>query len=77
MFAVLMKPYTYSYVPAFRELAELLGQVKPQTVSKEEIDNSGLEILQLAALEQYEKDGKIASNCVERVSSSRIISLLS
>ncbi|KIM78467.1 hypothetical protein PILCRDRAFT_824363 [Piloderma croceum F 1598] len=51
---------------ALWELAELLGQVKPQTVSKEEIDNSGLEVIQPAALEQYEKDGKIASNCMER-----------
>jgi len=51
---------------ALWELAELLGQVKPQTVSKEEIDNSGLEIITAPALEQYEKDGKVASNCMER-----------
>jgi len=51
---------------ALWELAELLGQVKPQTVSKEEIDNSGLEVIRPAALEQYEKDGKVASNCMER-----------
>jgi len=51
---------------ALWELAELLGQVKPQTVSKEEIDNSGLEIIKPAVLEQYEKEGKVASNCMER-----------
>jgi hypothetical protein len=30
---------------SFEELAELLGQVKPPTASKEDIDNSGLEII--------------------------------
>jgi len=51
---------------ALWELAELLGQVKPQTVSKEEIDRSGLEIIKPSALEEYEKEGKVASNCLER-----------
>jgi hypothetical protein len=51
-----------------RELAELLGQVKPPTVSKEEIEQSGLEILKPATLEQYEKDGKVSSTCTEKVS---------
>ena len=51
-----------------RELAEMLGQVKPQTVSKDEIEKSGLEICKPAALEQYETDGRVASNCLERVS---------
>jgi hypothetical protein len=51
-----------------RELAELLGQVKPPTVSKEEIEKSGLEILKPAILEQYEKDGKVSSNCTEKAS---------
>lgn len=46
----------------------MLGQVKPQTVSKDEIEKSGLEICKPAALEQYEKDGRVASNCLERVS---------
>jgi hypothetical protein len=53
-----------------RELAELLGQVKPPTVSKEEIEKSGLEIVKPAVLEQYEKDGKVSSNCAEKVSPS-------
>jgi hypothetical protein len=30
---------------SFEELGELLGQAKPQTASKEEIDNSGLEVI--------------------------------
>jgi hypothetical protein len=52
-----------------RELAELLGQVKPPTVTKEDIDKSGLEIIKAPQVEQYEKDGKISSNCTERVCS--------
>jgi len=51
---------------ALWELAELLGQVKPQTVSKEDIDNSGLEIIKPIALEQYAKDAKVAPNCLDR-----------
>ncbi|KAH7885165.1 hypothetical protein F5I97DRAFT_1810997 [Phlebopus sp. FC_14] len=47
-------------------LAELLGQVKPPTVSKEEIEKSGLEVIKGSSLEEYEKDGRVASNCVER-----------
>lgn len=60
-----------------RELADLLGQVKPQTVTKDEIDKSGLEIISPATLEQYERDGKVASNCLDRVSRlARILSCL-
>lgn len=50
-----------------RELAELLGQVKPPTVSKEEIEKSGLEIIRASMLEEYEKQGCVASNCIDRV----------
>lgn len=50
-----------------RELAELLGQVKPPTVSKEDIENSGLEIIKASMLEEYEKQGHVASSCIERV----------
>jgi hypothetical protein len=50
-----------------RELAELLGQVKPPTVSKEDIERSGLEVIKPDVIEQYEHEGRIASNCVERV----------
>ena len=51
----------------YRELAELLGQVKPPTTSKEELEKSGLEIIKPSDLEAYEKEGKISSNCIERV----------
>ncbi|KAG9315668.1 hypothetical protein JVU11DRAFT_3314 [Chiua virens] len=51
---------------ALWELAELLGQVKPPTVSKDEIEKSGLEIIKASSLEQYEKEGCVASNCVDR-----------
>ena len=53
---------------AFRqELAELLGQVKPPTASKEDIDNSGLEVIRSGVLTEYEKVGRIAPMCVDRV----------
>jgi len=51
---------------ALWELAELLGQVKPPTVSKEEIDKSGLELIKASVLEEYEKQGRVASNCIDR-----------
>ncbi|KAG8214705.1 hypothetical protein J3R82DRAFT_9790 [Butyriboletus roseoflavus] len=51
---------------ALWELAELLGQVKPPTVSKEDIDKSGLEIMQASMLAEYEKQGRVASNCIDR-----------
>ncbi|KDQ62164.1 hypothetical protein JAAARDRAFT_450738 [Jaapia argillacea MUCL 33604] len=51
---------------ALLELAELLGQVKPPTVTKEEIEKSGLQIIKPSDLEQYEKDGRVASNCTDR-----------
>jgi len=51
---------------ALWELAELLGQVKPQTASKEDIEKSGLEIIKASMLKQYDEEQKITSNCVER-----------
>jgi len=51
----------------FRELADLLGHVKPPTATKEDIDKSGLAIIKAAKLPQHEKDGKVASNCLDRV----------
>lgn len=51
---------------ALWELAELLGQVKPPTASKEEIDKSGLEVIKANSLEEYAKDGRVATNCVDR-----------
>lgn len=57
----------FSFQRLSRELADLLGQVKPPTVSKDEIDKSGLEIIKAAQLSQHENDGKVSSNCLDRV----------
>lgn len=51
---------------ALLELADLLGQTKPPTASKEDIDNSGLEIIKPEQLVAREKEGRVASNCIER-----------
>ena len=51
-----------------RELAELLGQVKPPVATREDIDNSGLQIIKSSDLPRLEEEGRVASNCVERVS---------
>lgn len=51
-----------------RELAELLGQVKPPVATREDIDNSGLQIINSSELSRLEEQGRVASNCVERVS---------
>ncbi|KAF8260984.1 hypothetical protein EI94DRAFT_1810948 [Lactarius quietus] len=51
---------------SFEELAELLGQVKPPTATKEDIDNSGLEVIRPSVLAEYEKIGRIAPMCVDR-----------
>ncbi|KIK26672.1 hypothetical protein PISMIDRAFT_675581 [Pisolithus microcarpus 441] len=51
---------------ALWELAEFLGQVKPPTASREDIERSGLEVIQPSSLEEYEKTDRIASNCIER-----------
>ncbi|KAH8978098.1 hypothetical protein EDB92DRAFT_1821859 [Lactarius akahatsu] len=51
---------------SFEELAELLGQVKPPTATKEDIDNSGLEVIRSSVLVEYEKVGRIAPMCVDR-----------
>ena len=50
-----------------RELADLLEHVKPPTLSKDEIDKSGLEIIEAAQLSQHENDGKASLNCLDRV----------
>lgn len=54
--------------PRHRELAELLGQVKPPVATREDIDNSGLQIIKSSELPRLEEEGRVASNCVERVS---------
>ncbi|TFK22919.1 hypothetical protein FA15DRAFT_705926 [Coprinopsis marcescibilis] len=51
---------------ALLELAEMLGQGKTPTVTKEDIDKSGLEIIKSTQLMQYEEEGRIAYSCVER-----------
>lgn len=51
----------------FRELAELLGQVKPPVATREDIDNSGLQIIKASEMKRYEEEGRIASNCTDRV----------
>ncbi|OBZ71106.1 hypothetical protein A0H81_08618 [Grifola frondosa] len=51
---------------ALWELAELLGQVKPPVATKEDIDNSGLQVIKPTDLQTYEQDGRVASNCVDR-----------
>ena len=55
---------------SFEELVELLGQAKPQTSSKEDIDNSGLEVIHMNVLAEYEKAGRVAPMCVDRVRDS-------
>ena len=57
---------------ALWELAELLGQVKPPTATREDIDKSGLQIVKASELPRLEEEGRVASNCVERV---RIVSI--
>lgn len=57
-------PYTYILL---RELAELLGQVKPPVATKEEIEKSGLETIKASEMRQHELSGKITSNCMDRV----------
>ncbi|KAJ3529237.1 hypothetical protein NM688_g7882 [Phlebia brevispora] len=51
---------------ALWELAELLGQVKPPTATKEDIDKSGLQIIKASEVPRYEREGRLTSNCVER-----------
>jgi len=51
---------------ALLELADLLGQVKPPTVTKDEIEKSGLEIIKAAQLSLDENNGKVSSNCLDR-----------
>ncbi|KAK0451408.1 uncharacterized protein EV420DRAFT_1560824 [Desarmillaria tabescens] len=60
------EPNNFDSFEALLDLAELLGQVKPPTVSKEEIDKSGLEVIKSTRLAEYERGGKISSNCIDR-----------
>ncbi len=60
----------------YRELAELLGQVKPPTATRDDIAKSGLQIIKASEVTRYEQEGRVASNCVERVGRSRLTRLL-
>ncbi|KAG6831049.1 hypothetical protein H0H87_006291 [Tephrocybe sp. NHM501043] len=59
-------PDTLASLEALLELADLLGHAKPTTVTKEDIERSGLETIKSAQLAQYEAEEKISSNCTER-----------
>lgn len=50
----------------FWALAELLGQVKPQVATKDDIEKSGLEVIKGADLKRYEEEGKVASLTTDR-----------
>jgi len=52
----------------YRELAALIGQVKPPTATPEDIEKSGLQIIKSTDIPQYAAEGKVASNCIDRVS---------
>ena len=52
----------------YRELAALIGQVKPPTATPEDIEKSGLQIIKSADIPHYAAEGGVASNCIDRVS---------
>jgi hypothetical protein len=52
----------------YRELAALIGQVKPPTATPEDIEKSGLQIIKSTDISQYATEDKVASNCIDRVS---------
>jgi hypothetical protein len=54
--------------PDYRELAALIGQVKPPTATPEDIEKSGLRIIKSTDIPQYATEDKVASNCIDRVS---------
>jgi hypothetical protein len=45
----------------------MLGNAKASTASKDDIEKSGLEVIKRSQLEVYEREKKLASNCVEKV----------
>ncbi|PPQ69306.1 hypothetical protein CVT24_001672 [Panaeolus cyanescens] len=59
-------PANFDSFEALLELADLLGQVKPPTVSKDEIEKSGLEIIKASEMETYRDKGKVSDNCMDR-----------
>jgi len=50
----------------FWALAELLGQVKSPVASKDDIEQSGLQVVKTSQLAEYAEQGKIASNTIDR-----------
>ena len=74
---ILMMPYG-SYIhplhstplltAGYRELAALIGQVKPPTATREDIEKSGLQIIKPREIPQYAAEGRVAFNCIDRVS---------
>ncbi len=60
------EPNNLDSFEALLDLAEILGQVKPPTASKEEIEKSNLEVIKASRVAEYEEMGKISSNCTER-----------
>ncbi|KIY47721.1 hypothetical protein FISHEDRAFT_74387 [Fistulina hepatica ATCC 64428] len=47
-------------------LADLLGQVKPPTVTRDEIERSGLQIIRASQLNELVQTGRLKSSCAER-----------
>ena len=62
--------YTPFLTTGNRELAALIGQVKPPTATPEDIEKSGLQIIKSTAIPQYADEGRVASSCIDRVSLS-------
>lgn len=60
----------------FRDLAEILGQVKSPLATKDEIARAGLEVFKPSLLTKYLEEGKISSNTVDRVSFFHCITIL-
>lgn len=52
----------------YRELAALIGQVKPPTATPEDIEKSGLKIIKSTDIPRYSAEGRVAPNCIDRVS---------
>lgn len=49
-------------------LNEFLGQVKPPTVTREDIAKAGLRVVKGTEIQELAKNGSVTENCTERVS---------
>lgn len=56
-----------------REIPELWSSLRAPTASKEEIEKSGLQVIKATDLARYEQEGKISSNCTDKVCESSCI----